>query len=100
MSIDAVHIEGAAHAMPEVRAETMPVIPPPGRQAASNVPRPVERPVPKIVARLFPRSQRHGRAVAILTQSRRRRTMRAYITATGIAFGLLAIWAALVPLVA
>jgi hypothetical protein len=26
----------------------------------------------KIVARLFPRSQRHGRAVAILTQSRRR----------------------------
>jgi len=28
------------------------------------------------------------------------RTMRAYITATGIAFGLLAIWAALVPLVA
>jgi len=28
------------------------------------------------------------------------RTMRAYITVTGIAGGLLAIWAALVPLVA
>jgi hypothetical protein len=30
----------------------------------------------------------------------RRNTMGAYITASGIAFGLLAIWAALVPLVA
>ena len=36
---------------------------------------------------------------AILTTARRQRaTMRAYITATGIAFGLVAIWAALAPL--
>ena len=36
-----------------------------------NALRPVEWQL-QIVARLFPRSQRHGRAVAILTQSRRR----------------------------
>jgi hypothetical protein len=30
----------------------------------------------------------------------RRRTMRPYITATGMAFGLLAVWAALAQLVA
>jgi hypothetical protein len=34
------------------------------------------------------------------SRSLRRNTMGAYITATGIAFGLLAIWAVLVPLVA
>jgi hypothetical protein len=41
-----------------------------------------------------------GRAVVILTQSGGERTMREYITAAGIALGLLAVWAALVPLVA
>ena len=41
-----------------------------------------------------------GRAVAILTQSGGERTMREYITAAGIALGLLAVWAALVPLAA
>jgi hypothetical protein len=34
-------------------------------------------------AGLFPRSQRHTHAVAILVEARRRRPMRAYVTAAG-----------------
>ena len=64
-----------------------------------NALRPVERQL-QIVARLYRRSQRHGRTVAILTPSSGERTMRAYITVTGIAVGLVTLWAALVPLVA
>ena len=60
-----------------------------GRMAVANI------------AKLFPRSQRHGRTPAILIPvGGGERTMRAYITVTGIAVGLLTIWAALVPLVA
>ena len=51
-------------------------------------------------AGLFPRSQRHARAVAILVEARRRRPMRAYVTAAGMALGLVGVWAALVPFVA
>jgi hypothetical protein len=43
-------------------------------------------------------SQRDGHAVAILVPSSRSTTMRAYITVAGMAFGLVAVWAALVPL--
>jgi hypothetical protein len=50
--------------------------------------------------RLSPRSQRHDRMVAILARSKRRGPMRAYMTAGGIALGLVAVWAALVPIVA
>jgi hypothetical protein len=49
--------------------------------------------------RLYPNSQRHLRAVAILVEARRRGPMRAYVTAAGMAFGLVAVWAALVPFV-
>ena len=51
-------------------------------------------------AGLFPRSQRHTHAVAILVEARRRRPMRAYVMAAGIALGLVGMWAALVPFVA
>jgi hypothetical protein len=51
-------------------------------------------------ASLFRRSQRHLRAVAILVEARRRRPMRAYLTAAGMALGLVGVWAALVPFVA
>jgi|SRR5690348_14271928 len=50
--------------------------------------------------RLYPNSQRHLRSVAILVEARRRRPMRAYVTAAGMAFGLVGVWAALVPFVA
>jgi hypothetical protein len=50
-------------------------------------------------ASLFPRSQRYGHAVAILVEARRRRPMRAYVTAAGMALGLVGVWAALVPFV-
>ena len=49
---------------------------------------------------LFPKSQRHTHAAAILVEARRRRPMRAYVTAAGIALGLVGMWAALVPFVA
>jgi hypothetical protein len=51
-------------------------------------------------ARLYPNSQRHLRAVAILVEARRRGPMRAYVTAAGMALGLVGVWAALVPFVA
>ena len=51
-------------------------------------------------ARLYPNSQRHTHAVAILVEARRRRPMRAYVTAAGMALGLVGVWAALVPFVA
>jgi hypothetical protein len=55
----------------------------------------------KIVARLFPRSQRHGRAVAILTPVEAESARCAHTSRRpGLSFGLLAIWAALLPLVA
>jgi hypothetical protein len=38
--------------------------------------------------------------MAIMTLARRRASMRAYITAAGMALGLMAVWAALVPFVA
>ena len=41
-----------------------------------------------------------ARAVAILVEARRRRPMRAYVTAAGMALGLVGMWAALVPFVA
>jgi hypothetical protein len=49
---------------------------------------------------LFDRSQRHLLAVAILVEAKRRGPMRAYVTAAGMALGLVAVWAALVPFVA
>jgi hypothetical protein len=49
---------------------------------------------------LYPNSQRHLRAVAILVEARRRGPMRAYVTAAGMALGLVGVWAALVPFVA
>jgi hypothetical protein len=51
-------------------------------------------------ASLFRRSQRHLRSVAILVEARRRGPMRAYVTAAGMALGLVGVWAALVPFVA
>jgi hypothetical protein len=54
----------------------------------------------RILVRLFPSSQRHTRAVAILVEARRRGPMRAYVTAAGMALGLVGVWAALVPFVA
>ena len=39
-------------------------------------------------------------AVAILVEARRRGPMRAYVTAAGMALGLVGVWAALVPFVA
>jgi hypothetical protein len=54
----------------------------------------------EIQVRLYPNSQRHLRAVAILVEARRRRPMRAYLTAAGMALGLVGVWAALVPFVA
>jgi len=39
-------------------------------------------------------------AAAILVEARRRRPMRAYVTAAGMALGLVVVWAALVPFVA
>jgi len=51
-------------------------------------------------ASLFTRSQRHLLAVAILVEAKRRGPMRAYVTAAGMALGLVAVWAALVPFVA
>jgi hypothetical protein len=55
---------------------------------------------PEKRASLFPRSQRHAHAVAILVEAKRRRSMRAYLTAAGMALGLVGVWAALVPFVA
>ena len=55
---------------------------------------------PQIVTRLLPGSHRHDRTVAILIRLRWRRPMRAYVTAAGMALGLIAIWAALVQFVA
>jgi len=49
---------------------------------------------------LFDRSQRYLLAVAILFEAKRRGPMRAYVTAAGMALGLVAVWAALVPFVA
>jgi len=49
---------------------------------------------------LFRRSQRFRCAVVILAGSRRSRSMRAYVTVAGMAFALVAVWAALVPFVA
>jgi hypothetical protein len=46
------------------------------------------------------RSQRFRCAVVILAGSRRSRSMRAYVTVAGMAFALVAVWAALVPFVA
>jgi hypothetical protein len=55
----------------------------------------------QIVARLFPRSQLHGRVNCHSDPSRAgERTMRAYITVAGITVGLVALWSVLVPLVA
>jgi hypothetical protein len=51
-------------------------------------------------SQLFSRSQRHAHAVAILVEAKRRRSMRAYVTAAGMALGLVGVWAALVPFVA
>jgi hypothetical protein len=52
-------------------------------------------------ATVSPSSQRHRCAVAILAQSGQEAdTMRSYITAIGMAFGLVAVWAALVPFAA
>jgi hypothetical protein len=55
---------------------------------------------PKKRASLFPRSQRPADAVATLVEAKRRRSMRAYLTAAGMALGLVGVWAALVPFVA
>jgi hypothetical protein len=50
---------------------------------------------------LSPASQRHVRAVAILTPIEGLEgPMRAYLTVIGMALGLMAVWAALVPFVA
>jgi hypothetical protein len=49
---------------------------------------------------LYPNSQRHLRAVDSLVEARRRGPMRAYVTAAGMALGLVGVWAALVPFVA
>jgi hypothetical protein len=56
----------------------------------------------QIANTLLPGSLRHdSSAVIILAQSGNGvDTMRAYVTATGIALGLLTVWAALVPFVA
>jgi hypothetical protein len=48
---------------------------------------------------LFPASQHGAHATAILRVNGDR-TMRAYLAAAGMAFGLVAAWAALVPFVA
>jgi hypothetical protein len=50
--------------------------------------------------KLFPGSQRRARAAGILAGARRRRPMQPYITAIGMAFGLVVVWAALVPFIA
>jgi hypothetical protein len=50
--------------------------------------------------RLYPNSQRHLRAVAILVERDGEGPMRAYVTAAGMALGLVGVWAALVPFVA
>ena len=47
-----------------------------------------------------PKSQHQPRAGVILGRVRRRGPMRAYVTAAGMALGLVAVWAVLVPLVA
>jgi hypothetical protein len=58
-------------------------------------------PAPPKFAKLSPSSQPHELAAAILAQSgQEKATMRSYITAIGMAFGLLAVWAAVVPFVA
>ena len=51
-------------------------------------------------AKLFPGPHRSDRAVSILLRLRWRGPMRVYVTAAGLAFGLIAVWAALVQLVA
>ena len=53
-----------------------------------------------MVAKLYPGSQRHDRAVAILIRLRWRGPMRAYVTAAGMALGLIAVRAVLVQFVA
>jgi hypothetical protein len=49
---------------------------------------------------LLPRSQRHDPAVVILVPGTQEVTMRAYLKAAGMAFGLMVVWTALVQFVA